>query len=816
MANKLPKSRYNTPPAHQAVAPPPFPPRPDLYDEVEWAPHLSKDDAKIARRFWSLPDSFLGESLGEQPRFLRPTNDEEAHAQPMHALARNVYNHLMQEYLVPLGPGNWEQRWVDSGLNAQAWSFDDIFTGQGFDLGDITEDPDRVAGQLISGMKAQQLRDTLEKRNLSNAGTVAQLRQRLRDDKRRKHRRYHVLPRSDLTHWGIERDDTAKYAIEITDESAIGPLDMYTCAILVSPYNPTYWLSRAYCHYQQAFFDLAVGDAYRAQLLCEVLVNPSLRTRQPGLYTRTWHALEQHIRAQERDPTTGNPYPELEWLRQSNGVNYFVPTIRKAIQNVISLSLAALQCWEDYYIKENELSHQMIMIDRDLAPFQDRSEVMRPTVRTLTAAKMTPDYFFYEKRAGNAFGDRRYPYDANDKDRSADEFVDKATEILIDQNPSLPWKKCKVHVNHGVNNDTQLSIVATEDIEAGEIIFVEIPPIRGHLNLRKLPRGPIVQPLLRCDNCQKHLSARHQENYSNEVQQGNIREACRCISKQVPIAFCPAPNQEGETCAADARARYHFQACGKDWEWLHNAMRPMTSILRGYDREYYTHTNEAHTTLLSLLLREVFDITLQRRKRDPHLMAHEIDELLVLEGPNNWQTQNFPFTLAGNVQVPFDILMQLGVDIFQDLTFDTWVIQLILRKLTAHIVPWDLDLRKPTKIINQKKILAGKAQLTMPERDLAALDPTFHALYLYPGFSLFNHACPPNNNATWGYDPEVLNRLLVWSLRPIEKDEEIRISYFHPDDHEVSAVTLQRVLGRPCNCGGPHMNQRQPKAAAGG
>ncbi|PWY77223.1 hypothetical protein BO94DRAFT_568215 [Aspergillus sclerotioniger CBS 115572] len=810
---------YDSTPGHETVTPPLFPPRPDLYDEVGWTPHLSRDDAKIARRFWSLPDSLLGRGLGEQSPSLRRTSGEELQAHPLHALARNVYNHMVRDHLKPLAPGDWVQRWAASGLQNQTWSFNDIFGGQGFDLGAITEDPNRVAGQLISAMKVQQLRDALEKRNISNVGTAAQLRQRLRDDKRKIYRKYRVLPRSDLSHWGIQRGDTGKYAIEITDENEIGPLDMYTCAILVSPYNPTYWLSRAYCHYQHAFFDLAVGDAYRAQLLCEVLVDPSCRNRQPGLYTRTWQAVEQHIRARDRDPATGKLYAEVDLLRNLNGINYFGHTLRKAIRHVISLSLAALQCWDDYSIKEKELGKKLHM-ERDEILSENRYDVMEPIIKLLTPAKSktAPEYFFYEKRAGNVFGERGYPHDADDKDRSADEFVEKATEIFINQNGSLPWNKCKVHVDNRRNNGAQLSIVATEDIKAKEIIFVEVPPIRGHLNLRKLSKGQIVQPRLRCDNCQRGLPAGHQETYSNGVQQGNLRETCRCISKQMPIAFCPAPNQEDEACAENARARYHFRACGKDWEWLHNAMRPITDELRGTEPKglYYTHTNEAHTTLLSLLLREVFDITLHRRERDPHLMAHEIDELLVLESPQNWQNQSFPFTLAGNVQVPFDILMQLGVDIFRDLAFDTWVIQLILKKLTAHIVPWDPELRKPTEIINEKKIPKGTIQVTLSgeDEDLAILDPTFHALYLYPGFSLFNHACPKIHNAMWGYDPEVPNRLLVWSTKPIQKGEEIRIPYIHPNDPKATKITLERVLGRPCDCGGPHIHERRPKAAA--
>jgi hypothetical protein len=41
------------------------------------------------------------------------------------------------------------------------------------------------------------------------------------------------------------------------------------------------------------------------------------------------------------------------------------------------------------------------------------------------------------------------------------------------------------------------------------------------------------------------------------------------------------------------------------------------------------------------------------------------------------------------IQIPFDILFNLGVDIFSDLSFDTWVIQTVLRKLLGVAPAWD-------------------------------------------------------------------------------------------------------------------------------
>ncbi|PWY69533.1 hypothetical protein BO70DRAFT_416757 [Aspergillus heteromorphus CBS 117.55] len=791
-------------PPHQTIKPPPFARRPDLYDEIEWRPHISPPDAKVAYRFWSLPDTLLGQTMDKRERFLRPIMGD---MHQLHGLARNVYDHLMEDHLLPLIPSKWQEKWNNDGLDQAHWSFDDIFNNQGFDMGDSMEDPDLVEGREIDGLKVIDLKMMLHRRNLPTEGKIKDLRQRLRDYKRSVYQKYQVLPRSRLSDWGIQRDEVSRYTITITNDGGIGPLDMYTCAILLSPYNPTYWLSRAYCHYQLAFFDLAVGDAYRAHLLCEVLVNPLLRNRQPGLYTRIWQAIEQHIIAGGHmiDPHT---FHELDYMRMPNGINYFVPTMRKAIQNIISLGLAALQSWDDYKVKEKELLQRIVMPDRDTTPFKERWRVMKHGVLTRNPALSAenPNVFFYEKRSGSAPGGRKYPYDANDKDRSTNAFTDTATRNLVTENDSLPWKRCRVGVTTMPNGD-QLGMFATTPIAAGEIIFVEIPSVRGHLS-PKTPfhretiatTGPIS---LRCDNCKADIPHADAVRYSQG--HGTRREVCKCITAPSCLAFCPEADPNGPTCAENARERYHFRACGKDWDWLHDAMRlnEVTTGPAGYETTYYSHTNEQHTTILSLLLREVFDITLHRRQTDPHLMAHEVDELLVLESTQNWENQSFPFTFCANIQVPFDILMQLGVDIFSDLTFDTWVIQLIMRKLTVNATPWDHIRRKKHKIITKKDIPPAANQPGMTRAQWEKLEPSFHNLYLFPGFSLFNHACGYTHyNAFYGYDPTVPNRMLVWASRAIQQDEEIFIHYFHPMDAKVNREMLTREIGQKCCCPG--------------
>ncbi|RAL15617.1 uncharacterized protein BO97DRAFT_440999 [Aspergillus homomorphus CBS 101889] len=793
------------PPPDGVIRPPPFPKRPSLYDEVEWGQHVTQNDARIAHRFWYLADSRLRNTLerGERP-FLHPENDEEAAAMPLHALAQAVYEHLMRDHLLPLNPNDWETERTD-----HSWAFQDIFEDRPWTF---------FKSMLVQSLKSEQLKDALIERGLEDRGTVSVLRQRLEAYQVEGPKCYRALRRSDLSHWGIDRTDISRlFAINISENERASTLDMYTCAILRSPYNPAYWMSRAYCHYRHALFDLAIGDAYRAQLLVDVLVNPMRRNVQPGLYTRVWHAIEQHI-------IVGAQKAEINLLRAGNGVNYFVPTMRKALHNIICLSLMALQSWNDQAIFEDDLTNKIIMNDRDTQPFKRRQKMVR-LIQGEWERNKPLDYgrnhLYHEKHNGRSYGGTPYPYDANDtmrlpKTGEGEGLAAKASDFFVTKNASLPWKNCKI----AMEREKRYMMVATENIAKDELIWVEIPAARGHLGVKRptLPRDHTPERKYTCDNCQRPVT---REDRQKQKDQHNAREACRCIDCEPRLVFCPARGDDGdETCAENARRRYHFRACGKDWAWLHDAMRPFVSTFKG-SKKWLSHSNEKHGTVMSLLLREVFDITLLRREKHPGLQAHEIDELLALEGRADWKDQNFPFTFAANIQVPNDILMCLGVDIFRDLSFDTWVIQLVLQKLLVNAIPWDQGLR--TKIPRSDKMKRGwefpsrSRQENWPEEKFEKYDPTCRFLYLFPGFSFFDHACNDNGNAQWGYDTDVPNRLLVWATRPIKASEEIRISYISDKDRDEREPVLERVLGKPCNCPGPtHGAQDGPASPAPG
>lgn len=539
----------------------------------------------------------------------------------------------------------------------------------------------------------------------------------------------------------------------------------------------------------------------------------------------------------------------MKRLREVNGINYFIPTLRKALHNITNLSLKALQCWEDYRVMEHYLTQRLSMEYRDKSAFEKREAFTVLFVyNQLTDALNSESLYFHERNAGSISG-RPYPYSKGDVDRSSREFLDRVNLEVFGGNSQLRLKRCEIR-NSGLGG---LGVYATQEITAGQILYVDEPAIRGHLNATRRAQRPTMPT--RCENCRQplhhgvdNIRDNTGEETLDQIYNGSHPAVCACtFNDGEPIAFCTDSQTLSErnggrkTCLEIARELYHFRTCGKNWKWLHDAMRLNWNKRTTEPPTHFTHSNELHGTILSLLLKEVIDITLLRREQtgNPHLLAHEIDELLPLQGEKEWESSRFPFTLAANIIVPFDILRHLGIDIFRDLTFDTWVIQIVLRKLLLSAVPWD-NLRRGVgddnmevndkdnmkrsnednvKINNKdrgKKIPDADEQKEMLKVGfgMEQCEPSFHGLYIFPGFAMFNHACHskgkarenachprenghPKENAAWAFDTVIPNRILVWAKTDIAKDEEISINYRRKKLENVDAL---RLLGCACQC----------------
>lgn len=208
-----------------------------------------------------------------------------------------------------------------------------------------------------------------------------------------------------------------------------------------------------------------------------------------------------------------------------------------------------------------------------------------------------------------------------------------------------------------------------------------------------------------------------------------------------------------------------------------------------------------HGAILSLLLRDVFDMTLRardaktRKPGDEHTVAHEVQAMFFLPSGLAERARPdvpFPFGWAANIVIPFDILENLGVNIYRDLGFDTWIIQAVLRKLLVNAVPW---IDEPTH---------GRNLDLFPE-----------FLHIFPAFAQLRHDCRAAENAKWYYYPAAedeaaaaaagdvapRNQLMVVAKRDIKAGEEIRIRYHRYSEPEtIRRTALWYLSGRDCDC----------------
>ncbi|KAJ5092058.1 hypothetical protein NUU61_006928 [Penicillium alfredii] len=519
---------------------------------------------------------------------------------------------------------------------------------------------------------------------------------------------------------------------------------------------------RAYAHNQRGHFELAIGDAYRARLLCDVLGDGFENSRQPDLYAQAWHAVEQHLTAVPQDDSRKAKINRLLRLR---GLNEFTYILLRALEHIIILSLAALNSWDDFQAHFESIIKMTLRGERDFQVLRARREVTMPV----------------------------YPYDADDFDRTDVDILKKINLSLFDPDPagSTPWAKvCEVKPGDG---RSELGFFATVNIAKGDLIHYEEPVIRGHLHRLRMQKDQHLTTTNEewCDNCKRRIGSNTFDAYKAN------KDAIKAGADPKALIFCnsyqlDAANTSAQPCLKIARDVYHFDSCWGDWAWLHDAMQPC--FYNWMDREHISHTNEHHGTFLSLLLRNVLEITLRRRKKDPGLLAHEISKLLLLDDDTPGISSRarghkwFPFTMAANIQI-------------------------VLRKLLANVVPWEESRRgvvpdmqpadKYKNIVHPDE----QNQRILANHSFEDFDPTFKNLYLFPGLSMFNHSCLNVRNAEWGYDDDVPNRVVKWALKNIAAGEETRVSYQHGDFKSDNRGMW--LLGSSCNC--PQCDDNLPR-----
>ena len=201
-------------------------------------------------------------------------------------------------------------------------------------------------------------------------------------------------------------------------------------------------------------------------------------------------------------------------------------------------------------------------------------------------------------------------------------------------------------------------------------------------------------------------------------------------------------------CHKDAMNSYHRILCGKDFTWLDGPSKKATA-------EY------SHALVPSLMLKVLATAIQQNTKPLRVTCVNTLDAGL---GKNTLSS----FTMFENVVAPTKILQSLGVDIFTDVRFEPWALQMLFLRFENN------------KQGNQ-----------VGEQTWCGLNPLF---------TMFNHDCDPA--ATWyPLNNKGGGALEVRANRDIKKGDQIFVSYVDiSSSEEARRNTVQLYLGKICEC----------------
>ncbi|KAK6337935.1 hypothetical protein TWF696_001410 [Orbilia brochopaga] len=525
---------------------------------------------------------------------------------------------------------------------------------------------------------------------------------------------------------------------------------LLTDALSISPYDPDLWYQRAVAHIELGYPDLAVGDAYRALLLVQELLEAHDesefgfvglvawrgRRRQPKDTYATYEPTDST--GEDSKPEDGEGDGEDEAIHElHDDEKKDLRDTDIAARKVICSSLIEIGCVLDAW----EQADAAIRI----YPEHDEFKHIYKTADEKVQAARSHGASEHQLREGQA---KRviYPWNTFEPDRTSAEtveylnkFVHEASsgnfEVKVTELPILiPDSESKDKLVAGTSR--QLGVYATKDLPADTQVFSE----RSILTVN----NRLFDPL--CDCCNGSLDP------TNTISCENCDD----------VVFC------SEKCKAEATEKYHPALCGIDIDFLFKSAHT-TSHTVANDASATASSSTPTKALYSLLLLRTLAMALTQDVNPLSILPVKYLYGSSPPPPLPALPPTLPFTFADNILSVFHILTRLEVDPFKVSlhSFDIW------HTLTIH-----------------SKIL-GTASA---RHNAISGQPEVAALHLC--YSLVNHDCEPC--LAWECQSEMKFR----TLRDIKAGEEVRDCYTDPriESWKKRREWLMGSLGGACRC----------------
>ena len=397
-----------------------------------------------------------------------------------------------------------------------------------------------------------------------------------------------------------------------------------TDELRASPYDASLYLSRADCHAELGFPDLAAGDAYKALLLIDEYEDESSEYHE--------HAYSALAAKADQNGSIETYLAKLTWRSYKS----------------LTVNLQKCGCRRSAY---DFCERGLVLNPRDLFMLKQKSIIV---------AEAHSGGSMFDSKDLPARGSVRrelYPWNVHEPDRFSTRSL-----AFLDSEMRAVAPKCSVLVTDlplltedgtttsDAMNTKQLGIFATEDIAPGETVLEETSILTANNRL--------LDPL--CDACSSELPL---------------------ISSGQPLYSCPDCDDTvfcSETCLSNASHSYHPAVCGKDVEAIGKDTDPKEAA----DALYLLLL--ARVMALSAT-QDVHPLELKETKYIWGDFIHADSGYVHLANATDFSiARHLPFSFTYNILSPLHILEKMDIDIFKELDrYDFWVLNTLYAKFRA-------------------------------------------------------------------------------------------------------------------------------------
>lgn len=469
-----------------------------------------------------------------------------------------------------------------------------------------------------------------------------------------------------------------------------------TDALALAPYDLILYLERAVVYSDLAYPDLAAGDAYRALLLTDEVLNEGFEYHEQAKESLEAHSSEPYPQVLNYGDLLSNiqNMADGEVVEGSKPYRQLATTASVRCFQILSLSLLLCGCLasaSDFV----EKGLRILPANKEL--LEIRGYIEQVARRRL---RLKPDepINFHDLPDSGVVRREVYPWNTHEPDRFSDESLSFLNNQLETMAPKCAVKvSCLPVLLEGESNTdgydiiptcNQLGLFAKEDIAPGEAVLKEYSLLTANNRHKEST----------CDACGTELPPLKVQT-----------EAVSC-PECYDTVFCD------EFCFSQAQEQYHPAVCDKD----------VDSIAK--DPEAKDVAESLYLLLLARLLamsnyQEVHPLELKEIKYIwgdfVPTQLNDIDLSVNAGPPPEW---TLPFSFKYNIEIPLHILEKMDIDIFETLPqHDVWVFNTAYSKFRGTASA-------------RKGLRDGRPEVAA----------------VHPFWCLANHDCDPNVTWEWG------------------------------------------------------------------